>query len=165
MDPTSKEKAHRIVSQYLGPDDEIDGQVGWGTDGIVYSTTRESAIKYFWRDASFGYELEVYLRLRECDVSSVCGHVIPTLLGWNDRHRFIEISYVQPPFVLDFAKCRLDFPIDFPDEALALEEERLQELFDDHWPVAERIRSELRRRWGIYYYDMKLDNIKFAAGE
>jgi hypothetical protein len=76
----------------------------------------------------------------------------------------IEMTIVQPPFLLDFAQSQLDRPPDFPE---GLDEwwERIAPDFGDKLPVVQDVFYRLASKYGIYYYDLAPRNINFGEVE
>jgi hypothetical protein len=66
----------------------------------------------------------------------------------------------RPPYVIDFAKVRLDRPPDFPDDVVRENNRRGRELFDHNWPAVQRLMEDLES-FQIYYLDPKRGNITF----
>lgn len=66
----------------------------------------------------------------------------------------------KSPYILDFAKVRIDRPPDFSEETLAYHDKQNKELFQHHWPQVKKLMASLESI-GIYYLDPQLDNIKF----
>lgn len=137
-------------------------RLGFGLDGIVLQTDRQSAIKGFGRERSYWMERDVYLRLREHQIVQVGEHAVPQMLDYDDRLWVIEMSIVQPPYILDFAKSQLDFPPDFPDHVMNERYAHWAELFEDRWPKVVAIMRELERKCGIYLLDPTPRNIAFS---
>jgi hypothetical protein len=74
----------------------------------------------------------------------------------------IEMTFVTPPFLLDFGKTYLDFPPDFSPEVLADWERERRSLFEPgQWDIVQAVLAELASI-GIHYYDAKPGNITFA---
>ncbi len=108
------------------------GQLGYGYDGIVFATSRQSAIKVLRHDRLYFRERDVYLRLGQHSVSNVLGFSVPELLEYCDELLVVEIGIVSPPFVLDFAGAYLDTRPDFPDDVLEeWEAEKLEQFGED----------------------------------
>jgi len=77
--------AQARATQFLAGRGEIRSRpLGSGTDGIVYLTTRQSAVKVYATERLYLQELAAYVRLRSHDVDSICGHSIPRLIGHDD---------------------------------------------------------------------------------
>lgn len=72
------------------------------------------------------------------------------------------MTLVQPPFVLDFAKTMLDDQPDFTEEKLAYWREEVAERFGAHESMVWAIHHVLWSRYGIYYHDLSVNNIRFA---
>jgi len=135
--------------------------LGFGIDGRVYLSDFGLAIKVHERERSYRTERDVYVRLRDCGVQHVAGHAVPALLGYDDSLLIIEMSVVQPPYILDFAKAQLDFPPDFPAHVMEERYSHWADLFDDRWPHVLAIMRELERRFGVYLLDPHPGNIAF----
>lgn len=74
----------------------------------------------------------------------------------------LEIGYVKPPYILDFAACTLDTPpagFD-PDDAEWTGEQSRK--FGRDWPDVRRLLDALRQ-YGIYYTDVHTQNIRVRA--
>src|SRR5579864_619070 len=81
----------------------IRHELGFGYDGIVFSTTCQSAIKILRYEPLYVRERDVYLRLRENAITNVIGFDVPHMTNYDDELWVFEMSIVSPPFVLDFA--------------------------------------------------------------
>jgi hypothetical protein len=152
----------RAAESYLAGHSIVKA-LGTGVDGVVFSTSRNTAVKAHRRRKGFVNELDVYQRLLECDATDVAGHALPRLRGWDEPLLVIEISIVRPPYVLDFANSTLDWPPDFPQEAWDEWYRLREEEFGDNWPAALNIFNELQRRWGVFHMDFSPRNIAFVA--
>jgi hypothetical protein len=135
---------------------------GFGVDGTVFRSDFGSAIKVFERERSYRTERNVYLRLQEDQVIGVCGHAVPELIRFDDEAWIIEMTIVQPPYVLDFAKATIDVPPDFQDEVMEERQAYWADLFGDRWPRVVEIMRVFERRHGIYLLDPKPGNIEFS---
>ena len=140
----------------------LGDRLGLGTDGLIIATTRHSAIKIFERLSGYLTERDVYLRLQEQNVRTIQGFAVPQLLGFDDNLKIVEMSIVTPPFVLDFAKCDLDWPTEFPDEVMEEWRRQKMEEFEHHWPTVCAIMSEFENRLGVYLRDVHPRNIRFV---
>ena len=110
---------------------KIETELGFGYDGIVFSTTCQSAIKVLRYQALYQKERDVYLRLQNHEILTVSGFHVPELLQYDDELWVIEMRIVRPPFVLDFAGAYLDEPPDFPEEIMAEWRAEKKEQFGD----------------------------------
>lgn len=135
--------------------------LGYGNDGCVWKSNRQSAVKAFERQENYRRESTCYQRLAERNVTSILGLAIPQLMGLNDSLMIVEMRLVTPPFLLDFGKAHLDLPPDFPPEVMVEWEESGRELFGSRWSDVEAILWALKQH-GIYYYDAKPGNINFG---
>jgi len=138
--------------------------VGAGQDGIVLPTNRNSVLKAIDRERTYDTELRCYLRLRDHDVRDINGLAVPQLLNHSDDLRIIELSTVQPPYLLDFGKAYLDEPAPYSQDQRA--------EFERDWPRffrkadVPRVRLVLRTlllSYGIDYVDPKPANIRLRS--
>lgn len=134
--------------------------IGWGQDGVVYHTDVASVVKSLKYKELYAKELAVYLRLKERAITSVCGFSIPRLLDHHDELLVIEMEFVTPPFVVDFASCWLDAdPLKKYDaEQLAEQFADWQDIFGTDWPRVKSLYYELRGL-GIFLSDINTRNI------
>jgi hypothetical protein len=139
-------------------------RLGGGTDGEVWESSRQTAVKALNRQRNYIVELACYQRFAESSVTEIRGFAVPRLVDFDDGLQVIEIGFVFPPFIIDFAKCRLDSPHDFSAEVMADWDEAGTEIFEDRWT---KVKSLLRsiEQYGIYYLDAKPGNITFAPRE
>jgi hypothetical protein len=136
-------------------------QLGHGADGIIFSTSAASAIKAFRRREGYQRELMCYHRLMERQVLQVRGHRVPQLVAFDDRLLIVEMTIVQPPFLLDFASAYLDSAPDFTAEIVEQWYQEKAEQFGEHWSDVLIVLDELRRGFGIHLLDINPGNITF----
>ena len=141
----------------------FDHELGKGYDGIVFATDVPSAVKAFRHEALYHNELAVYRRLEEEGVRFVKGFKVPRLFRADDELWALEMEWVHPPFVLDFAGAYLDREPPWAGDAEVygpwLAEKR--EQFGDRWPTVSGVLAAFRRH-GVYLADVKPGNIEFA---
>jgi hypothetical protein len=161
IDPSAKERAERYLSLCPEPVN-LKRFLGGGTDGYVWETSRETALKALVREAGYYNERDTYLRLQEWGLTEqIDGFWVPEILGYSDELWVIEMDMVQhPPYIIDFAKVRLDRPPDFSEEVLEEAERRGVELFERHWPEVKSLLATLES-YQIYYLDARPGNIAF----
>jgi hypothetical protein len=111
----------------------LEGRLGGGMDGEVWESNRQTAVKAIRRRQNYTAELECYQRFATHKVTVIKGFSVPSLVGYDDELAVIEIEIVAPPFIIDFAKCRLDTPFDFSPEVMADWDEAGVEIFEDRW--------------------------------
>ena len=140
---------------------QLEDRLGFGFDGIVYSTSRQSAVKVFRHEPLYRRERDVYLRLRKRGVVQVLDFKVPQLVESDDLLWVVEMTIVSPPFVLDFAGAYLDQRPDYPDEVLSEWQAEKAEQFGDRWPIVRLLMSSFVP-FGIYLADVKPGNIEFA---
>lgn len=139
--------------------------LGGGTQGSVFlieepGNPSYTAVKIHRREIAYQRELEVYLRLRDLEISQVCGHDVPILLAHDEDLMALEMTTVSPPFCLDFGGAYLDRPPDYSDEVWDDWLIQKSEAFEDHWPAVEEILSDFRLM-GIFIADVNPGNIRF----
>ena len=159
--PEFRERAVQYLSLSID-DEQINEYLGGGTDGDVWKTTRDTAVKVFRSDHGYFNERDTYQRLAEFGVTQqICGFWIPKMLGWNDELMVIEMDLMHtPPYIIDFAKVRIDRPPEFSEDVLNYAEERGRTLFEHNWPSVKLLLNELES-YQIYYLDPKRGNITF----
>jgi hypothetical protein len=139
----------------------LNRRLGFGKDGTVWRTHKDTAVKVFASEGPFLNESSVYMRLAEREVVAVNGFHVPQLVAVDDRLRVVEMTIVRRPFVLDFGSARLDEePPTFSDEIMDAWLEERQEMFGENWPRAAGVIAAMRR-FGIYMTDIHPGNIGF----
>lgn len=161
--PSSESEAHKAVDEYLSPCHRTK-KVGGGVNGLVYYTSRGSAVKILSLQESFERELKAYRRIEAAGLESICGFTIPHLLGHSHKLQIVEMTIVQPPFLLDFASCCFDIrPRDmYSKEWEEQYEERIQHLHEDRASKVFQVYNALASRTGIYHTDLRPTNIGFV---
>jgi hypothetical protein len=156
----------RRVQQYAGRKGmALRESLGAGYHGNVFaagyqSKSGRSAVKGHERQAAYERERDVYLRLRDCDVTAIRGCHVPALIDYDDELWVIEMTVVSRPFVLDFAGAYLDTAPDFSDEVLADWGAEKQEQFGPRWREVEAILGALEA-YGIFMLDVNPGNVSF----
>lgn len=142
-------------------------RLGAGKDGVVYKVKRNAfpgflAVKSFYRQAGFERERDVYLRLRELRLGKIRSCYVPELVAWSDELLTLEMTIVEPPFILDFADAWFeeDAP-EFSDEVWADMDRKLDEDFAARATEVRRLLAVLRS-YGILLCDVHPGNIRFA---
>jgi hypothetical protein len=114
----SPSEVERVI-QYLsgiGETVNIKDFLGEGTDGAVWSTSRDTAVKAFHYERGYYNERDTYLRLEEFGVEQLEGFWVPKLYGYDDELKVVEMDLMQtPPYIIDFAKVRLNNPPEFSE--------------------------------------------------
>jgi hypothetical protein len=139
----------------------LDAPLGWGNEGLVYSTTMKTAIKSYRHANLFENERNVYLRLQDRQVLFVRQFAVPQLVSFDNSLNVLEMSIVSPPFILDFAGAYLDRKPPFDEEQWADWEQEKKEQFEDRWPEVDLAISSFKR-FGIHLNDIKPGNVEFA---
>lgn len=152
------------ANQYAARRSLILGQViGFGQDGIVYATHSKTAVNAMKFREQYDRELAVYLRLQEKAVGKLCGFSVPALVGHHDELMVIEMEFVTPPFIVDFASAGVDFnPLSKYDADQRAEHQAdLADRFEENWPIVNKLLGELRSI-GIFLSDVNVNNIRFS---
>lgn len=159
---SSKSEARVWAERYLGGSRNIVDETGWGTDGWVFSLRPHSVVKVHRGEASFWAELRAYQRLAYYGVTEINGCNVPQLRNHDEEHLTIEISYVTPPYVIDFGKSYLDKPRDFSPELWADWERKIEYMYGSNAEWALRIHRTLSEKYGIYHDDVRPVNINLG---
>ncbi len=81
--------------------------------------------------------------------------------GFDDSLMVVEMDRMHtPPYIIDFAKVRLNSSPEFSDEVLEQLETDGLENFEHNWPAVKRVMRALEDCL-IYYLDPKRGNITF----
>ncbi|MBX9789789.1 MAG: hypothetical protein K2Y37_12800 [Pirellulales bacterium] len=141
---------------------QINEYLGGGTDGDVWKTSDGTAVKVLHRFASYANERDSYARLAEYGhTETIDGFWLPRMLMSDDELMIVEMDLMQhPPYIIDFAKVRIDRPPDFDEDTLADAERMGRERFEHNWPAVKSLLATLES-YGIYYMDPNRGNITF----
>lgn len=157
MGTANLKRAEQIAKDYL-----ILQEFGWGFDGFVFPTSRMTAVKVFDNAATYQNELSVYLRLLEHNVVNVLGFAVPRLVNWDDDRRIIEMTSVNPPFIVDFAHANLTSPLTSPMKTSGGQKKQSCLKTPHHFAIAHELFYALQQ-YGIFYYDIAPRNIDFKG--
>lgn len=143
-------------------------RLGFGQDGEVYRAHPASVLKVFAEARLFEAEWNAYLLLEEAAVLEVSGHAVPVLLRTDFTLRVLQLTMVQPPFVLDFARASLGerserrWPAHVWNERMA----EWQTRFRPHqWPKVLEVREALGAAAGVWVEDLHQGNIRFVDSD
>jgi hypothetical protein len=163
MTNSNQEDRGRKFASLSGMTLDFARPLGGGTDGKVWKSSKGTAVKVLERMVGYYNERDAYLRLAEYGLTEKIEHFwMPKLLGYDDDLWVIEMETIsRMPFIIDFAKVRIDRPPDFSEEVLRDAELQGQELFAHHWPEVRQLLATLES-FGIYYLDPQPANIVFA---
>ena len=140
-----------------------DRELGKGYDGIVFATGRPSAVKAFRHESLYHNELAVYRRLEEEGMREVRGFKVPRLYAADEELWVLEMEWVHPPFVLDFAGAYLDREPPWkndPEVYGTWFAEKKEQFGPDRWGEVLAVMRELLRV-GVHLADVKPGNIEF----
>jgi len=137
--------------------------LGAGTDGTVWQSQQGTAIKALGRTKNFLDELKCYRRLREKKVTEILGFAVPELEGHSNSLQVIEISIVQPPYLIDFGKVYIDRPPPYLGDPIAMSNWHTEgrDNFGGDWNKVQSVLGYLKNNFGIWYVDPKPANIHF----
>ena len=138
------------VRQYLnvvGSGVKLNRFLGDGTDGAVWATNLDTAVKVYWRERGYHNECAAYDLLARFGVTdSIDGFWVPQVQNTNDDLLVVEMDMMHnPPFIIDFAKVRLYSSPEFSEETLAENQRQGRELFEGNWPAVVSLISCLER--------------------
>jgi hypothetical protein len=136
--------------------------LGYGKDGIVFSTSNGTALKIFASSRAYEAERDCYLRLAEHAVVAVEGHHVPQIVASDDALQIIEMTIVTAPYLLDFASARLDWGPEFPADVMVQWEADRAEEFGDNWSRVKAIIYQMEQLYGIILLDIHPRNISFV---
>lgn len=141
--------------------------LGHGADGSVWRTSVDSAVKALEREENFRNELTCYQRFQNAGVMHIGRFAVPYLEGYSESLRVIEMSYVDPPYLLDFAKVYLDKPLPYfgDPQLMRTAYSEWRERFGKDWQLVANVLGILKDRFGIYYVDPRPTNISTGASD
>jgi hypothetical protein len=138
--------------------------LGNGKDGRVFKTADGQAVKFFNDETIYRRELRAYQILRQRDIDGIKGFQIPQLTRWDDALLAIEMTVVQPPFLLDFASAYTQNEYDrseFTQEVLDERQTHWSDIFADDWPTVQLTSQAFTQQTGLILLDLSLNNIRF----
>jgi hypothetical protein len=135
--------------------------LGLGTDGVVWQTDRETVVKVLERALTYERERDCYRRFHDKDVMEIAGFAVPRMVDCDDDLLVIEMTYVDPPRILDFGKVLIDEDPPYHDDERVLGNARAKAMsdFGDEWSSVAILLHTLRKEHGIYYADPSINNI------
>lgn len=139
----------------------FDKELGHGQEGFVWESTNGSALKVFRPEGhlNFNREHKAYQILRDNGVSNAKGFEIPQLVDADQRLLVIEMTIVEPPYILDFGKVYFEGRLpDFSEEVMADYDEEREDWFEGDWEIVQAALWSLER-FGIFYSDARPGNI------
>jgi len=155
--------AERIAQAYLSNRDaEIVARCGYGKEGVVFKSSRATAVKVHSSFITFQNEYLAYSRLAEARTETILGFRVPRPINANADYKIIEMGIVEPPYLLDFGTSATDHKPDFSPEVWEEWWERVQESFEDRFPVAEAVFHHLKSNLNIWHLDLRPSNLRFA---
>ena len=140
--------------------------LGEGTDGEVWATNEDTALKAFRYEFGYANERDTYLRLAEYGVTNqIAGFWIPRILGYDDELKVIELDLMQKPLVYHrFREGSSQLRTRFLRGNAGRNEAHGQWLFGKNWAAVKILMNELES-YRIFYLDPKPHNIVFPTAE
>lgn len=134
-----------------------NGEFWWGLDAYLWQSTDYQIIKVHRYSERFQRELAAYRRLHERRVERLKGFRFPQLLHYDEGLQILELSFVSPPYILDFVEVGLGKkPGNFDLERIETQQSK---QFGNDWPDVKRLLEALMQI-GIYYDDVHNRNIR-----
>lgn len=142
----------------------LTSRLGWGMDGLVYSTTQRSAVKAHRQIGTFDKELRVFQKLAEHPGHEFAGFNVPKLLDFHPELLVIEMELVIAPFVVDFTGAtigkRSSAFTDMSDEDFEeWEADKIEAYGESDWELVQTVISCFSRL-GIHLNDIHKGNIR-----
>jgi hypothetical protein len=138
----------------------LNNFLGGGTDGNVWQSSRNTAVKALQLQKNFDMELGCYQRLKDHGWVKIGPCTVPRLVDWDAGLLIIEMEMVTPPYILDFGKAYLDSAPEHSEETWRDHEAAQREIWGDHYGDVQAILWRLESI-GIYYRDPNPRNIVF----
>lgn len=108
----------------------IANLLGFGQDGEVWRTSRQTALKVLERDQAYQNERDAYQLLSDAGINQIGIFAVPELRNFDDELKIVEIGIVSPPYLLDFGKAYVHRPSPYTAEQIAENTARCRELLD-----------------------------------
>lgn len=153
--------ALKAAQEFIGTTDPL-AVLGWGVSGFVFlSPDLRTAIKVHHYPHGYVAEVKADMLLKQHRVTSLHGLTIPKLRNHSPSRNLIQIDFVSPPYLLDFAGVKFsdpDFSADTMDDIHATIEERFGKNADIAYAVYHSL-----LRYGIYYLDLRQSNLNLEG--
>ena len=157
------ERIQRYAQRF---DVTVGSTLGSGHHGSVFVARSNSnkarfAVKFCRDEPPYVRECRAYRILKERGVFDIEGFSIPQFLGSDEEFLAIQMTIVEPPFLLDFgsAYSRQSLP-EFSEGIWAEWREQKQQEFEERWPLVENALMVLRS-FDIFMLDIHARNIVF----
>jgi len=140
--------------------------LGSGVHGVVHEAESKAfpgfvAVKAHRNSAPYERERDAYQCLAHAHVREICGLSVPQFIAWNDDLLVVEMTMVQPPFILDFGGAWLDATApEFPPEVWDDWNRKIDEEFEARANDVRRVLAVLRS-YGVVMLDVHPGNIRF----
>ncbi len=157
MEHSPLSRLHEYCKKHF-ESNSLSSQLGEGTDGAVWLTQHRTAVKAFFSERQFKAELGCFLRLEKHQVTSIFGYAIPRLIDADQTLLVIEMTTVEPPYLLDFGKAYLDLKPEYTSHQWSDLYNRVRQIYGDRYEEVMRVVTGLQQ-YGIYYYDITLNNV------
>lgn len=141
-----------------------EDRIGFGTDGSVWHSSRDTAIKACYRKDNYRDEVRCYEIFKNRKIRKIKGLSVPILEGCDDELLVFEMTIVEPPYLLDFGKVYVNRPPPYRLSEMPNWHEKLREEFGEHSSKVYAVLSALRQL-NIHYVDPRPGNINFGDEE
>ncbi len=156
-----RSRALSAAQSFIGTKGKLE-ILGWGVSGFVFlSPDLETAIKVHHTPEGFQTEVRAYELLRSYRLTQVEGITIPKLRMADHSRQLIQIDFVSPPFLLDFAGVRFSDP-QFPSETVREIHEEIEMRFGRNSHIAHAVQHKLLEI-GMYYLDLRPSNLNLLG--
>lgn len=108
--------------------------MGFGVEGFVWRSETDSIVKVHLFPREFRQEVLVYQKLQARGLSRLRGFWIPELLDYDRELHILELTFVTPPFILDFATATLDAPPSGTDWDTPEWRAEKRQIYGKDWP-------------------------------
>jgi hypothetical protein len=156
-----RSKAIAAAQSFLGTKEALD-VLGWGVSGFVFlSPDLMTAIKVHHKPEGFFMEVKAYELLRQHRITQIAGLTVPKLRQADYSRQLIQIDFVSPPFLLDFAGVKFSDP-GFPPDTIVENSREVVAKFGANAHIAFAVQYHLRRI-GMYYLDLRPGNLNLEG--
>ena len=159
-----RQKAEAVAKKYMQTDTLLT-ELGSGAEGFVFPTLDATAVKIFQYEEKFRREARAYARLRMREITEILGVAVPRMVKCNSELLVIEMTLVEPPFLLDFAQASIDKPFEFAEQEEDAWWAEKRSDFGDQFERARDIFYALQQASGIYYYDLAPRNLNLSQDQ
>lgn len=153
--------AESTAKQYVGSSQPLR-RLGWGVSGVVFATgDNRTAVKVHHYAEGHATEVEAYRRLAKAKLFRIDDIIIPRMRAFDSSLRAIQMDFVSPPFLLDFAGVMFKKP-DFEPHVWEEWKQGIFQKFGPNQDFAYRVLQRLKKL-SIYYLDLRESNLNLRG--